>query len=224
MKTRLTRIHLGLGHAEIGVQFETLDDANTPTSTQRAFVSVAEASTAPIWLAAQAALDAKLAELPPDLGPENVTNALMRQRSAEAARERAEKAAKEAEEQAKRAAAEMEAAIARKAAAEAEHASLANEIAQKEAARVELLVKRRELETAHEDAIVAIASDLERRRAEAADAATAIATDLAVKRADATAIAIDLEKKRAEAARLDAELAAKRAELEQQAKELEPGA
>lgn len=88
MKTKLTRIHLGLGMNEIGVQFEATGDDGVAT-TQRAFLAVDDASLASVWIAAQTALAAKLAELPMDLPPGAVTSALMRQRAAEAAAQEA---------------------------------------------------------------------------------------------------------------------------------------
>lgn len=103
MNAKLTRIHLGLGMGEIGVQFEVADGAGG-TVTQRAFVVVNDAALAPVWLEAQAALDAALASLPLDLPPGNVTTALMRQRTAEAA----EKAARAARLEAEQAAAKAE--------------------------------------------------------------------------------------------------------------------
>ncbi len=102
MNAKLTRIHLGLGMAQIGVQFEIADGAGG-TVTQRAFVAVSDAALAPVWLEAQAALDASLAALPLDLPPGNVTTALMRQRTAEAAEEAARAAKLEAEQAAAKA-------------------------------------------------------------------------------------------------------------------------
>ncbi len=105
MKTKLIRIHVGLGLPEIGVQFDTLDDADQKTSTQRAFVVVSDAVLAPLWLAAKAALDAEVANLPLDFPPSAVTTALMQRRNALAEAEVARK--------------EKEAAIAAKAVADA---------------------------------------------------------------------------------------------------------
>lgn len=96
MSAKLTRIHLGLGMAEIGVQFDVPDGAGGP-SRQRAFVVVADAVLAPVWAAAQAALDAELAQLPLDMPPGAVTTALMQKRNALQEAERAREEQREAE-------------------------------------------------------------------------------------------------------------------------------
>lgn len=136
MKTKLTRIHIGLGIPEIGVQFETLDDADQKASTQRAFVAVAPEMLAPVWVAAQAALTAALDELPLDFPPTAVTTALMQKREAlaEAAQATQQKVAAEAEAQA-----------AAQAKALAEQATQAAE-AEKAALDVQIAAKRAELE------------------------------------------------------------------------------
>ncbi len=95
---RLTRIHVGLGMPEIGVQFDMLNDEGQTTSTQRAFVVVADDVLAPLWGAAQLSLTDRLSEFTLDTPPEAVTTALMRQRAAEQcarlAEERADRADK----------------------------------------------------------------------------------------------------------------------------------
>src|SRR5687768_5257886 len=96
MNAKLTRIHLGFGMGEIGVQFE-IDDGAGGFVTQRAFVEVEDEALAPVWLAAQGALAAKLGALPLEMPPGNVTSALMRQRTAEAAARQAEKDKADAE-------------------------------------------------------------------------------------------------------------------------------
>lgn len=92
MKAKLTYVHLGLGETEIGVQFEATDDAGA-TATQRAYLPIDDVLTpvlAPVWLAAQQALAAKLGQLPVTMPPGEVTSALMKMREAEAAVRRAE--------------------------------------------------------------------------------------------------------------------------------------
>lgn len=123
MNTKLTRIHLGLGMGEIGVQFE-VDDGAGGTVTQRTFLVVDDAALAPVWLAAQSALAAKIGALPLDMPPGNVTTALMQQRTAEAAASRARD-----EEQASKAAASQ--AEAKRKDLEGEHARLDEELAKK---------------------------------------------------------------------------------------------
>lgn len=97
MSAKLTRIHLGLGLSEIGVQFETLDANGVATSKQRAFVVVDDAVLAPVWAAAEAALAAAIDELPLEFPPSAVTTALMQKRTALAEAEQARQQRVEAE-------------------------------------------------------------------------------------------------------------------------------
>lgn len=90
MNAKLTRIHLGLGMSESGVQFE-LDDGAGGTVRQRAFLVLPDDAMAAVWAAAQTALASKLGDLPVDMPPGAVTSALMQARNAqqEAAKARA---------------------------------------------------------------------------------------------------------------------------------------
>lgn len=152
MKTKLTYLHIGLGEgSEIGVQFETIDDADQPTSTQRAFVVLDAATLAPVWAAARAALDAELDGLPLDFPPPMVTTALMQKREALAGANKAAERKVADEQAAQRAQAEAEAAANAK--AEAERAWQTAEAA-KAILNIQIAAKRAEL-----DALAAAIAD-----------------------------------------------------------------
>jgi hypothetical protein len=103
---KLTRIHLGLGLDEAGVQYEA-DDGAGGTTTQKGFLSLSKTLTDAVWAEAETKLAEQVALFPPDLPLAEVASALRKKRDAEAAARLAEEekrsaeAAREAAEQAK---------------------------------------------------------------------------------------------------------------------------
>lgn len=164
MNAKLTRIHLGLGIDEAGIQFE-IEDGAGGTVTQRAFIKLPDDATAGVWLAAQTTLAAQLAELPTDMPPGNVTNALMKARNARQEAEVAHADRIQAEKDRNEAAAEAERMRAAIAIEHAQYETEASERANKlralekelSDAEQQALVRKLALDEEHKQQLAAIA-------------------------------------------------------------------
>lgn len=208
---KLTRVHIGLGFDEIGVQYEA-DDGAGGTTTQKGFVALPPGTTDAVWAAAQIALAAQYAAFPPDMPIGEVATALRMKRDAEAAAKVAIEQKQEAEEQ--RAAAERARTEAERAKAKAENiltatiadagevaarkaadeAQLADWMAKRSAAKAEATEAALAAEAAKREAANAETA----RRQAAAEMAAAMA---AVEEARATKAALDAEIATAKATR-----------------------
>lgn len=198
----LTRIHLGRGIDESGVQYEA-DDGAGGTTTQKGFVTLPKEVTDAVWAAAETALAEQLALFPPDMPLAEVASALRKKRDAEAAANLA-KEEKRAAEQA-RDVAEQVKAEAERVAAKAEESlttiiAEAGQVAARKTADEALLATwMGEREAAKAEAL---AAGQAREQAEAARQQA--------EKAKAAALAA-VEQARAEKAKLDTEIAAARA-------------